>query len=669
MLLLAAAAALAGPAPADVTDLERRVLEALTGTRESGAVVVHFDPATVPASDAGAEAARAREVLAGLEARLETRWEGKVHVFLYADGAEFRARTGAPAAWEGFAKGDASLHVPRGAPLRHELTHLLARRFPVPGSDPPAAAADPGGLLREGLAAAMEGTDRGIPVSSFAAVYARLGLLPPLADLRDRWPEGPPREFHPYHAAGSFVEGLLATGVAKVKALYAAPGRAEAILGRGWDALEGEWRARLAAAPVPDAEEDAVRREFLLPTAKIPAGLAAKAGVPLVADADPLPARWTREEGLLRGEGADSWTLLGADREWRGEFAVRAVVRAGPGAGLLLRVNRSEGRSDEALLTPEGVGVTLRGGLEGLARAAVRLVPGRWTEVVLAQEKGTARLYLDGRLVVEAPGAFGPAGGAAAIGARGGVTPGPFPPLPRLPPTAGGDSLSGVRGPRSRRAGGSRPPPGRTTMKLATVLAFALALPACAAPSYEGGSSTDLKGGGEEWYSGSPTGRKEYGRKGGYAAVGVVQGFEQFDTGGTGLDADDSDLGITLRGGYRNAEGLAVEGCVESLTGYGLDAGIASTELDFAKVGVRGKYYLGKGQAQPYAFVGVGYGWVDTDIPGIDDNGVFVNLGVGVDVYLSMDVGVFLEGGYTRTTGDIKDLDTMDIAGGVIFRF
>jgi hypothetical protein len=144
-----------------------------------------------------------------------------------------------------------------------------------------------------------------------------------------------------------------------------------------------------------------------------PAGSAEPAG-------SPLPEGWTRTDGILRGAGGAGWTLLGAEREWRGEFALRVVARAGPGAGLLLRVNRAEGRSDEALLTPGGVGVTLRGGLDGLSRAAVRLVPGRWTEVVLAQEKGTARLYLDGRLVVEAAGAFGPAGGAAAIGVSGG---------------------------------------------------------------------------------------------------------------------------------------------------------------------------------------------------------------------------------------------------------
>ena len=209
-------------------------------------------------------------------------------------------------------------------------------------------------------------------------------------------------------------------------------------------------------------------------------------------------------------------------------------------------------------------------------------------------------------------------------------------------------------------------------MRLAAVLLLSLALPACASPSFEGGSSTNLSGKDEkEWYSGSPTGVKEYGRQGGYGAIGVTKGFEQFDLGGTGLEADDSDLGITLRGGWRTKEGLAFEGCVDSVTGYELGpSGGPTADLDFASFGFRGKYYLGKEKVQPYAFVGVGYSWVNVDLPGLhNDNGIFVNLGAGVDVYLTLDVGVFLEASYSRTTGDIRDLDHMDISGGVVFRF
>jgi hypothetical protein len=422
MLLLALAAALGDATDPALTDLDRRVLDTLSATLDGGPVIVHYDPASVRPADAAAEADRAREALALLEKRLDARLDGPAHLFLYRDGEEFRTRTGAPPAWGAFAAGPRSLHVPRGAPLRHELTHLLARRFPG------AADRDPGGLLREGLAVAMQGEDHGVPPSSWAAAYARFGLLPPLASLRERWPEGPPREMHPYNAAGSFVEWLLgAEDLAKVKALYADPGKEREILGRGWEELEAAWRAWLDAREVPDAEEDEIHRGMLLPVGRLPAALARNPGEALF-DGRTLAGwkasragAWSAAEGVLHGTGGEGWALLDADREWKGAFALRVVARAGAGGGLLLRVNHAEGRSDEALLTPEGCGVTLGGGAGGFARAPVRLVPGRWTEVVLAQEAGTARLYLDGRLVVEAAGAFGPGGGSAGIGATGGA--------------------------------------------------------------------------------------------------------------------------------------------------------------------------------------------------------------------------------------------------------
>ncbi len=399
MFLLAAALALATD-PA-LTDLDLSVLEALSATRDIGTVVVHYDPASVRPADANAEADRAQAALALLEKRLEVRLDGPAHVFLYRDAEEFRARTGAPPSWGAFAAGPRSLHVPRGAPLRHELTHLVARRFPG------CAEKDPGGLLREGLAVAMEGEDHGVPVSSWAAVYARLGLLPSLASLRERWPTGPPREAHPYNAAGSFVEWLLATeGLKKLKALYADPGREEEILGRGWGEFEAAWREWLEARPVPEADEDEVHRGMLLPVGRIPAALARDGGQAIF-DGRSLAGwtaaragAWSAAEGALHGAGGEGWVHIATEREWKGGFALRVTVRVGPGAGLCLRVNRGEGRSDEALLTPEGCGVTLAGGDGGLERTL---------------------LYLDGRLVVRAAKAFGPGGGSAGIGATGGA--------------------------------------------------------------------------------------------------------------------------------------------------------------------------------------------------------------------------------------------------------
>jgi hypothetical protein len=404
-----------------LTDLDRRVLPALKAVHEAGPVVVHYDPASVPAIEAEAEGARARAALEAIQARLHERLDGPAHLFLYRDAGEFRERTGAPPSWEAFAAGARSLHVPTGAPLRHEITHLLGHR--ITGS----VERDPGGLLREGLATAMEGADQGVPVSSWAAIYMRLGLLPSVKEMRERWPEGR-REAHPYHAAGSFVEWLLATeGLVRVKAVYADPSKAGETFGRGWEDLEGDWRKWLAGRVVPSADEDVVRRGMLLPTRRAPPPLAQAPGESLFDGRSlegwsaPRAGSWSVADGVLRGEGKDGWSMLGTAKRWKGEYSLRATVRVPEGCGVLLRLNHTEESSDEVLMTPQGCSVTLRGGAEGAVRSPVRLEAGRWTDVLVTQEDGTARLYLDGRLLIEASGAFGRPGGAAGLGVTGGV--------------------------------------------------------------------------------------------------------------------------------------------------------------------------------------------------------------------------------------------------------
>ena len=405
-----------------LTDLDRRVEASLSAIHEEGPVVVHYDPAALSEGWAAKEGRRALDALRLLEARLDVPWEGRAHVFLHRDEESFRAATGAPAAWGAFASGPRSLHLPRGAPVVHEMTHLVAHR--IPGCE----GRDPGGFLREGLAAAMEGEDRSIPVASWAAVYARLGILPAPGELRARWPEGEPRGPHPYHVAGAYVAWLLETrGAAKVKELYAAPDRVEEILGSPWAALDGEFALRLLLLSVPDAEEDAVRRGLGLPAARLPDALAKGRAEDLLAGAPDRgwtalrPEAWTPgERGGLRGASSEGWAILETKRRLPPGTALRLRVRAGAGASPLLRQHRTEEGSAEALLTPGGGLLTVGGGAEGFAGTEVRLVPDRATEVILHAEGTTARLYLDGRLVREVEEAFRPAEGALGIGVSGG---------------------------------------------------------------------------------------------------------------------------------------------------------------------------------------------------------------------------------------------------------
>ncbi|MCK6481249.1 MAG: hypothetical protein L6R43_14255 [Planctomycetes bacterium] len=423
-LLLACQASGAGPPDAGLTDLDRRVAAALSATLDRAPILVHYDPAALSEGWAAREGDRALGALRLLEARLDLRWEGTAHLFLHRDEESFRAATGAPGEWAAFATGTASIHLPRGAPVVHEMTHLLAHR--IPG----AAGRDPGGLLREGLAAAMEGEDHGVEVLSWAAVYARLGLLPRLADLRDRWPSAPPASGpHAYHVAGAFVAWLLEVqGPAKVKEVYAAPDRAEEILGSRWEGLEEAFAARLLERPVGEGDEARVRRGLGLPADPVPEALARGRALDLLAGAPSggwiarRPAAWSpREGGGLRGESAQDWAILETDRRFPPGTALRLRARAGPGASLLLRMHRTGEGSDEALLTPGGGLLAFRGGDGGFAATEVRLVPGRWTEILLHSVGGAARLYVDGRLVREAEGAFREAEGALGVGVRGGA--------------------------------------------------------------------------------------------------------------------------------------------------------------------------------------------------------------------------------------------------------
>src|SRR5262245_4631224 len=86
----ALAGALAAPAQNDsaLTDLDRRVLQQLTGVRSTPRAVFHFRPGAFAdaALDADVEANVA--AFAQLERTLAMRYRDLVHVFLYADGDE-----------------------------------------------------------------------------------------------------------------------------------------------------------------------------------------------------------------------------------------------------------------------------------------------------------------------------------------------------------------------------------------------------------------------------------------------------------------------------------------------------------------------------------------------------------------------------------------------------
>jgi len=212
----------------------------------------------------------------------------------------------------------------------------------------------------------------------------------------------------------------------------------------------------------------------------------------------------------------------------------------------------------------------------------------------------------------------------------------------------------------------------------AAVLAAAVALPACASaarPAALGAAPTAAEG---SWYSGTPSGRMDYDRMGPYVALSLIQSMEDFDTGGTGVSADDADPGVGIKGGLRLDPNLSVELALESVAGYQVSAGAAELDLDFTNVVVQGKYYLLTHRVQPFVFAG--FGWTDAEadlsVPffsgaSISDSetGTFFRVGAGADVYLTPAFAVFGEASYNRMMGDLKDLDHFDAVIGILFRF
>jgi len=265
-VLLAVALVLAAipsaPARADdgLGETERRVLGRLSAAKKAGTLTIHYEP-TAWMKTIVPEFERVQtKALADLERALGMKYRGEIHVFVYLDAAEMRELTGAQEGVSAYAAGSC-LHTPFHTLPHHELSHILcsqwndARNGAVP-HDP--AATDYGRneykFVVEGLADALTHVGRlGVPIRSWVAVYRKLGWVPPLATVREKFPTTGTRA-PGYWIAGSFFEWLVERhGIRAVKRYYFSPGDAAAAFGKDLAALEAEWLAWLDATTV-DAE-------------------------------------------------------------------------------------------------------------------------------------------------------------------------------------------------------------------------------------------------------------------------------------------------------------------------------------------------------------------------------------------------------------------------------
>ena len=162
---------------------------------------------------------------------------------------------------------------------------------------------------------------------------------------------------------------------------------------------------------------------------------------------------------------------------------------------------------------------------------------------------------------------------------------------------------------------------------------------------------------------------KEFDRTGLYIGAYGIQSFEDFDTSGTNVDTGDSDLGVGLKLGFRLGRFLAVEAVAENVTGFEIEAGTVSSDLDLTAYGLQGKFFLLGGRFQPYGLAGFGITSADVDTFDLDEDGGYVRLGLGLDVYITSNFAAFGEVNYNKGTGSTDDITHTDLQLGVLFRF
>ena len=162
---------------------------------------------------------------------------------------------------------------------------------------------------------------------------------------------------------------------------------------------------------------------------------------------------------------------------------------------------------------------------------------------------------------------------------------------------------------------------------------------------------------------------KEFDRSGLYIGAYGIKSYENFDTDGANIDTGDSDLGVGLKLGFRLGRFFAVEALAENVTGFEIESGTVSSDLDLTQYGVQGKFYLLGGRFQPYGLAGFGITSADVDTFSLDEDGGYVRVGLGMDLYITSNFAAFGEINYNEGTGSTDEIKHTDLQLGVLFRF
>ncbi len=169
-------------------------------------------------------------------------------------------------------------------------------------------------------------------------------------------------------------------------------------------------------------------------------------------------------------------------------------------------------------------------------------------------------------------------------------------------------------------------------------------------------------------------GDEEYDRAGLYVGAAGAYAFENFQNGGSGVDAR-NELGYSVRAGYRALSFLAVEAQFEHLPKFEFDVpndAFGSDDADLEVLTLTGnlKFIYPSGPLQPYALGGFGFLFADQGgaLSGSAEDYV-TRFGGGLDLYFSENIVGTLEGTYVLPFDKVSGLDYVSFTWGFRYRF
>jgi len=163
--------------------------------------------------------------------------------------------------------------------------------------------------------------------------------------------------------------------------------------------------------------------------------------------------------------------------------------------------------------------------------------------------------------------------------------------------------------------------------------------------------------------------KNDFGRTGPYLRGGVAAAYDLTVLLG---DFTDTGIGLGVAAGYRAHRYVAVEALFHWLGKTDIGSGGTGTVATVERWDAIANMKLSPGwRVQPYAAVGVGYGSYGLSSSGGSGTlgGFVARFGAGIDGYITRNIGLYIEGAYTMTTGDIDPFDYAVLEAGAIFRF